>query len=295
MWKIHFECDKFAHDGVKVEDAPKSVGHFLRDRFDAWLKNEKAGDDPDTRAWRRQLFQWWVKWEECDSGCDDLFRHSSISWGQYVDYEEDTSFANGYSSVLDVMVKFLDQCGVRILLGHEVDRVDYDGGNASSAVVYCKNGVALVTDHVLSTLSLGVLKANHESLFHPALPTPLQDAIESISFGTIDRVKLDFEEIFWNEDDPGLHVLWSNNSDSEDEAVVDKSNWFKSIYGFDEVINQPTILMGWISGEAARFMEAMTDDEIAESLTNYLQTIMRKHKADPEWRIPKLNKIIVTR
>ena len=47
---------------------PESVGHFFEEEFEAWIRTEKADDDPETRNWRRQFFAWWIKWEECDSG-----------------------------------------------------------------------------------------------------------------------------------------------------------------------------------------------------------------------------------
>ena len=53
------------------------------------------------------MFDWWIRWEECDAGCDDLKKQSAISWGEYVDYDYDTSFANGYQSFLDVLIQGL--------------------------------------------------------------------------------------------------------------------------------------------------------------------------------------------
>ena len=49
------------------------------------------------------------------------------------------------------------------------------------------------------------------------------------------------------------------------------------------------------SGEAARFMETLSDLEIEQDICNYLQDVIRKYKTDPNWKIPKLRKIIVTR
>ena len=110
-------------------------------------------------------------------------------------------------------------------------------------------------NHVISTVSLGILKSNHESLFTPKLPPSLVEAISEISFGATDHIKLDFEEPFWDMNNPGIMILWSNEVDysskSETEEI-NRSNWFKSIYGYDESLHHPTTLMGWIYGRAAR-------------------------------------------
>ena len=40
-------------------------------------------------------------------------------------------------------------------------------------------------------------------LFSPPLPSKNIAAIESIDFGTIDKIVLEFEHPFWNHDNPG--------------------------------------------------------------------------------------------
>ena len=42
-------------------------------------------------------------------------------------------------------------------------------------------------------------------------------------------------------------------------------------------------------------METLTNEDIAQDVTDYLQKIMQKYKADLDWKLPKLRQIIVTR
>ncbi len=77
---------------------------------------------------------------------------------------------------------------------------------------------------------------------------------EEVDFGTIDRIKLDFERPFW--DPPGVHALW--DEDIRDRAAVAAEpvhggNWTRHVVGFDVVIKQPNMIMAWISGEPARW------------------------------------------
>lgn len=284
LWSIHKEADKFSRQAQKfAHQIPKSMGHFFEERFQTWVEEK----EPETRLWRKQLFNWFIKFEECDTGCDDFYKHSCISWGEYLDYGEDASFAEGYQSVVKTLLSQLKNTPV--LLEHRVTRIDYDH---QSAKVFTANGKVFQADHLISTIPLGVLKTFHRQIFNPSLPNDLITAIESISFGTIDRVKLDFEEAFWDLNDPGLLIVQEQETRIE---TVDRTNWFRHIFTFDEVIYHPTVLMGWLSGEAARFMENLTDEEIAEDVCKYLEGIMRKNKKDPEWKLPTLRQIVVTR
>ncbi len=286
LWSIHEEANKFSRDPDCVESVPKSMGHYFKDRFAAWLESDKKSDDETTRSWRKQLFQWFIKFEECDTGCDNFYEHSCISWGEYLDYGDDASFARGYVSVLDAMVSQMPD--VPIIFEQTVTKIQY---NHVGVQVSTSSGQDYFAEHVISTLPLGVLKKLHTSLFDPGLPTSLVSAIESISFGSIDRIKLDFLEAFWDLEDPGLLIVQKE----ELQNKVTRQNWFRHIFTFDEVLYHPTTLMGWISGDAARFMEELSDDEIASDICHYLESIMQKFKRDPSWKLPKLRQIVVTR
>ena len=47
------------------------------------------------------------------------------------------------------------------------------------------------------------MKERHVDLFSPPLPARNVSAIESIDFGTIDKILLEFERPFWKADNPG--------------------------------------------------------------------------------------------
>ena len=101
LWSVHEEANKFSRDPDTSVVIPQSMGHYFDEKFQNWLENDKKADNEETKTWRRQLFNWFIKFEECDTGCDSFYQHSCISWGEYLDYGDDASFANGYKSVLD--------------------------------------------------------------------------------------------------------------------------------------------------------------------------------------------------
>jgi monoamine oxidase len=52
---------------------------------------------------------------------------------------------------------------------------------------------------VVCTVPLGVLKRNVID-FQPPLPKKITDAIESMGFGTLNKIVLLFEDVFWDKD-----------------------------------------------------------------------------------------------
>jgi len=101
-------------------------------------------DDEETRAWRRQFFKWYLKVESFDTGdfgmfkikeillfvwinlllaSDNLFNQSAISWCDYDEILPDTSFLNGYQSLLDVYENFLKSKNIDIKLNTVVSKI----------------------------------------------------------------------------------------------------------------------------------------------------------------------------
>eukprot|EP00095_Tigriopus_kingsejongensis_P003306 maker-scaffold355_size198070-snap-gene-0.36 protein:Tk03306 transcript:maker-scaffold355_size198070-snap-gene-0.36-mRNA-1 annotation:"GG11620" len=213
---IH-DSDKYIDNPAPVEDK-LSMGEVFRQEFELWLQDHKIGQEPlEHTQWRRQFYQWYIKWEECDTGCDNLDEQSIVAWGQYVDYDDDTSFAEGYKSFLDKIQELLTKSRVKILLNHEVKEINYEpkDGRVDEVMVKCADGQQFSASHVVSTASLGYLKKHHETLFVPQLSSQMQEAIKRISFGTIDRVKLDFSAPFWDASNPGYMILWDRDINKE--------------------------------------------------------------------------------
>lgn len=62
----------------------------------------------------------------------------------------------------------------KILFGKEVQRVDREDGEV---VVRCGDGSSYRADHVIVTVSLGVLKKHGAEMFNPPLPQNKTDGI----------------------------------------------------------------------------------------------------------------------
>ncbi|KAG8238977.1 hypothetical protein J437_LFUL013959 [Ladona fulva] len=163
--------------------------------------------------------------------------------------------------------------------------------DGSPVRIECENGVAFTADHVIVTIPLGVLKDKHISLFEPTLPHSKCKALERLYFGTVDKILLEYDRPFLNPDITEVLLLWNNEDELETFGstsgshtdIADMSHrWFRKIYSFSKI--SETLLLGFISGKEAEYMETLPFDRVAEKCTE----ILRKFLNDPFVPRPKI-------
>lgn len=137
--------------------------------------------------------------------------------------------------------------------------------------VVCDNGKTLNANHVICTIPLGVLKEQALNMFEPSLPQYKMESIERLLFSAVDKIYLEYERPFLNPDVTEIMLLWESSSTSEDMA----NSWYKKIYSFSKV--SETLLLGWVSGKEAEYMETLAMGEVATTCTK----ILRKFLNDP--------------
>uniref|UniRef100_A0A1B6EDQ6 Amine oxidase domain-containing protein n=2 Tax=Clastoptera arizonana TaxID=38151 RepID=A0A1B6EDQ6_9HEMI len=146
-----------------------------------------------------------------------------------------------------------------------------------SVEVVCENGLKYYTDHVICTIPLGVLKNCATTLFSPPLPQYKIEAIDRLLFGTVNKIFLLYDRPFLNPDISEVMLLW-DTSKKEDL----QNSWYKKIYSFSKITE--TILLGWVSGKEAEYMETLNQQQISDTCTN----ILRQFLNDPFVPKPKL-------
>jgi len=139
----------------------------------------------------------------------------------------------------------------------------------------------ITAQHVICTLPLGVLKRTAQDLFEPSLPAYKLDAINRLMFGTVDKIFLEYERPFLNPGVSEVMLLWDDERLSEAEKRDISKTWFRKIYSFIKLSD--TLLLGWISGRAAEYMEKLSTTEVADVCT----TILRRFLNDPFVPTPK--------
>ena len=77
LWTVHEDANKFSRNPDQVTIIPKSMGHYFEERFQDWLETEKSSDLPEVMELRKQLFYWFLKFEECDTG---MVNRDMVAW-----------------------------------------------------------------------------------------------------------------------------------------------------------------------------------------------------------------------
>ena len=175
------------------------------------------------------------------------------------------------------MIKKLSRAFIsRISFQSSVCNTPFTARQYPNVLIECENGEKFYTDYVICTVPLGFLKAK-PTLFNPPLPKIKTDAMDRLNFGTVNKIYLEYDKPFLSPSISEVILLW----DRVDESVEMKDKWFKKIYSFSKV--SETVLLGWISGKEAQFMETLKMNVVADVCT----ATLRKFLNDPYVPKPK--------
>ncbi|KAK4897194.1 hypothetical protein LTR27_005087 [Elasticomyces elasticus] len=233
--------------------------------------------------------------------------HAGMSLLEFAldDFDGDQVFLrDGYIAIVDEVAKDLMAAGL-VHTSKEVKQIRWD---ASPIEVETTSGT-YTAEQVVCSLPLGVLQHHQiqslaeSSFFSPALPPEKRKAIESLGFGTLDKIFLVYSKPWWTEE-PYISILKKGVADpsSDDEPAIstDGDTTLDSFSGFTnelsgiEIHRDGTITTGlrnlsimnlaaltgfpvlscFVSCANATQVEAMTDNQAGEmlhrALTNWL-------------------------
>ncbi|XP_055610824.1 spermine oxidase-like [Uranotaenia lowii] len=269
-------------DVDRLKNYPKSLGDFYVDIFQESMKNGKFdGIDNETCY---QLFDFFLKYHHTYNAVDSLFETSAAGLLEFTDHQDDYLInwkGRGFKTVIDLMLKRLPEQNSTpiplqnfLVLNQRVININYPAEPDEKCTVTCADGNKYSADHVIITVSLGVLKENYPTLFTPKLPSMKINAISGLYIGTIDKMILEFEQPFWPSGWHGFGILW-NKQDLEELRKSDY-RWVETICAFFVPEYQPNLLVGWIYGEEARTMEMLPETRVIEGLLFVLRKFLTK-------------------
>lgn len=203
---------------------------------------------------------------------------------QFVGGPEHLVFKNGYCSLTKLVAEKLDRRKLR--LKSAVEKIEWQRDEkklkeaASSPVLIRLDNKKLISaDCVIVTSSLGFLKENNRKMFIPELPSEHCRAIESLGFGLINKIFLDFGEPWWKVGTKGIQMLYSRKNDSEISNKTEEkfsSSWISDLTGFDVLDNHDAVLLGWVGGRGAYIVEKLTENEIANDCLEALRKFLKR-------------------
>lgn len=281
--EIHTELDTI---GAQPNPSISSVGEYYEDQFQKFLSPET---DLATKELKTALYNWFVLWERADNAVETLHQQSVLSWAEYTEYDRegdnfDPTLVAGFTSLVSFLQdKIKDK--VDIWMNEKVETINW---NENGVLVETQTGKRVNGNLVIVTSSLGFLKQSHKKMFHPPLPSDKVEVIENLGFGVMDKIILEFERSFWDLENPGVQLVDTGSSlETEEDVSV---SWVKSIPGFDSLPGpgMETTLWGWVVGQAALYMETLTEEQVGAACVERLRQFLGD-------RLPPLLHCTVTR
>ncbi|XP_058830882.1 spermine oxidase-like isoform X2 [Topomyia yanbarensis] len=259
-----------------------SLGSFVVEKFRSELETPEYADIDHETAY--QFLEFFHKFENSIEASDSWFDTSGPGYLHYWECEGDTLLNwrdKGYRTILEILMKRYPLSAADDPINLEdytyfnkvVSNICWNSGPDSIVSVRCADNTVYDADHVICTVSLGVLKDRYETLFTPELPAIKKNAIQGLTIGTVDKLFLEFEKPFWSEEWQGVSLLW--NKDDLEDIRASKNSWMEDVFGFYIVDYQPNILCGWISGKNARRMERISDEDVRKACLFLLRKFVR--------------------
>lgn len=273
VWKIFHEVEKELEDIVSENTDPSAdVGRYMEDRL-----QERLGQfAPDQQSDIRALLNCMLNYLSLYSA-EDLEKVSLKYIGCYREIDgKNVILPNGFRSIIDVIAQDLPPNTLRF--NTKVEKISYL--NTKTVTVSCQTPSGKRTfeaNHAIVTCSLGVLKSCHSDMFEPPLPTKKVKSIDAIGYGTLNKIFLKWKEPFWQRGEGCMQFAWKTRN-----TASRTSQWYKSLFGFIEILNNDSTLCGWIHGKAAEHLETLTDQEVMTQCV----TLIRQFRGDPKIPAP---------
>ncbi|XP_064420749.1 spermine oxidase isoform X2 [Latimeria chalumnae] len=294
----------FFRNGTPVDaETQNSVGVFTRHVVRKRIKADQ--DESAATRLKLAMLQQYLKVESCESSSHSMDEVSLSEFGEWTEIPgAHHIIPSGFMKIVDILAREIPESVIQLnkpvkcihwnqVVRKEIERVadhnsDHPQDDSYPVFVECEDCEFIPADHIIVTASLGVLKKNHDTMFHPSLPEDKLSAIQNLGISTTDKIFLEFEEPFWSPECNSIQFVWEDEAQSK-TLTYPEELWFKKICGFD-VLYPPErygyVLSGWICGEEALIMEKSDDETVAETCTYLLR------KFTGNQNIPKPRRIL---
>ena len=213
------------------------------------------------------------------------------SYGDFHDEEQHCILPDGYQSVA---IKLAEDLPPQVLmLNKEVKTIcwspsDTQHSTGGPVTITCTDGSHFTADHVITTVSLGVLKEKcgqfhshiqrHDEkvpLFSPPLPKKKLEAIQKLGFGSLSKVLVEFPEPL-SKEHGNLELLWME----KDHSFPESHAWASKQAHMCRLSNS-SIYETWFVGTDSHSIDSASDQEVAEGIALVAEKFMGRTLARP--------------
>ncbi|KAH8339763.1 hypothetical protein KR074_004351, partial [Drosophila pseudoananassae] len=268
--ELGHKLQEMAYGSIPNDSTPAvgSMGSYVVEQFWKAVENQITDVDRELAAEFLESFQ---KHESSIEGSDNLFEISGRSHLEYEECEGDQLVhwrCKGYARFLRLLMKVGEDepCELGLLngcvkFGKKVTRIQILPGRKLK--VDCEDD-SFKVDHVICTVSLGVLQKEMDTMFSPPLPPAKVKAIQSLQLGTVDKIFFEYETHPFPKNFVGFYPLWLEKDLKE--LRESKHAWLEGITGIHNITCQPRVVLAWVGGVHGRRAELLTDEEFLESM-----------------------------
>nr|XP_049696160.1 protein anon-37Cs isoform X3 [Helicoverpa armigera] len=201
----------------------------------------------------------------------ELDGHQHMSWHR-----------NGYKTLFQILLNTYNNGPgyptLDIKLKKEVSQITWPQDPNADVVVSCTDGTAYRAKNVIVTVSLGVLKERHSTLFRPQLPQQKVTTIEKLSIGVVGKVILEFENAWWDKT-KWFPFIWKSD---DKKRLSDDEKWVTNFSGVSPPMGNSKSLTLWSCGEVAKLVETLPEDVVKRKVMELVRRFMGKGKTIPE-------------
>jgi hypothetical protein len=198
LWSLIGDAFKLSNEKSSELEAEKSLLDYVKENMAG--KVEAMGGDlaEIDRKSREQLIINLASMWGGFIGATTSHQSLKFLWLEECLEGENLFCAGTYVKVLDVVSKPARE-GATINYNHVVDRISSNSNHEGYQItIRVRDGAEHCFDEVIVTCPLGWLKRNKE-VFEPQLPPRINQAIDSLGYGNLDKVYITFSKAWWDE------------------------------------------------------------------------------------------------
>ncbi|XP_042240616.1 protein anon-37Cs-like [Homarus americanus] len=201
-------------------------------------------------------------------GFNSWFNMSARDADNFVHLGEDYTWQGGMGSLIHYLMDKVPQHQVRML--SPVCKVFWDLPGEGSVLVVTADGSSYLTEYLIITIPLAVLRERHFETFVPTFPKALSNAFRATNTGTVNRLSLGWALSWWGNSPLNLQIFW------KDYFFPPEMEWVSSIVHVRSVPHHPSQLEMTVTGEASLVMEKLDPATVISHLITFLRTINRE-------------------
>ncbi|XP_055344739.1 peroxisomal N(1)-acetyl-spermine/spermidine oxidase-like [Paramacrobiotus metropolitanus] len=285
--------DMLCKDELRKVDKLQSVGEFLTNIY-----YQTSQDLTDLeKAELESAYDWFIRVTKMDAGSDTLH---DVNVRNYIDetcignynHQLNIPFADLFDHVRNYPKEGKEFPLERVKFNTAVAALKFLPENKQVQVTTAK-GEVIEADHVIVTVSLGVLKAHQHTLFQTPLPARTKLAIDLLGYGTVGKVVCFYDEPFWKDwkfdyvrgDVKALSLFWKGDLDdfqNDPEKRYDNKPWYRAIRSFVVAQFHPNVLVAFLAGSHTNTMEKLSEDDVSRDITALLRRFSGRNVPAPK-------------